>query len=123
MSGGHVHPDRTPYSEAIEMRKYLIAELKIPPEAIIAEPYARHTTTNIRNASRLIYALNMPAGKPVLVASDFFQTMYIPMMKKRFMDELGYLPYKDLSKAGAGNISFVPDISALEINPLDPLDP
>jgi uncharacterized SAM-binding protein YcdF (DUF218 family) len=123
VSGGHVHPEKTPYSEAIEMRNYLISVLKIPAEAVIAEPYARHTTTNIRNASRLVFALDMPSKKPVLVATDFFQTTYIPMMKNRFMDELGYLPYKEISKAGAGVISFIPDISALKLNPLDPLDP
>jgi hypothetical protein len=123
VSGGHVHPDKTPYSEAMEMRNYLISVLKIPNDAIIAEPYARHTTTNIRNASRLVFALSIPPKKPVLVATDFFQTTYIPMMKNRFMDELGYLPYREISKSKAGGISFIPDISALKINPLDPLDP
>jgi len=123
VSGGHVHPDKTPFSEAIEMKNYLVSKLKIPADAVIAEPYARHTTTNIRNASRLVFALNMPSKKPVLIVTDFFQTTYIPMMKNRFMEELGYLPYREISKSKAGGLSFIPDISALKINPLDPLDP
>jgi hypothetical protein len=51
VSGGHVHPDKTPFCEAIEMRRYLIDELGIPAAAIVVDPYARHTTTNLRNAA------------------------------------------------------------------------
>ncbi|RYY09858.1 MAG: YdcF family protein [Chitinophagaceae bacterium] len=123
VSGGHVHPNKTPYSEAIEMKNYLVNRLKIPEEAVIAEPYARHTTTNIRNAARLVFAMNMPAEKPVLIVTDFFQSTYIPMMKSRFLEELGYLPYQEISKVKSVGVSFIPDISALQINPLDPLDP
>jgi hypothetical protein len=123
VSGGNVHPDKTPYNEAIEMKNYLVSKLKIPANAVIAEPYARHTTTNIRNASRMIFTLNMPSKKPVLIVTDIFQTTYIPMMKNRFIEELGYLPYQEISKSKAGGISFIPDILALKINPLDPLDP
>src|SRR5690606_38631615 len=32
VSGGHVYPFRTPFSEAVEMRRYMIKELNIPPE-------------------------------------------------------------------------------------------
>lgn len=123
VSGGHVHPDRTIYSEGIEMRKYLITTLKIPASAVIAEPYARHTTTNIRNAARLIYTFGLPADKPVRIVTDVLQSTYILSMKGRFMEELGYLPYKEISRSGTSVISFLPDSSALQINPFDPLDP
>jgi DUF218 domain-containing protein len=123
VSGGHVHPNKTPYSEAIEMRKYLINELKLPPSAVIAEPHARHTTTNIRNAGRIIFAFGMPPDKPVMIVTDVLQSTYILMMKGRFIEELGYLPYKELTKSATGIMYFLPDSSAVQLNPLDPLDP
>src|SRR5690606_14579768 len=61
VSGGHVYPHKTPYSEAVEMRRYLIDSLGINATSILIEPHARHTTTNIRNAARLIYRMDMPA--------------------------------------------------------------
>src|SRR5690606_30904929 len=64
VSGGHVYPFRTPVCEAVEMRKYMIEELDLPQEAVIIEPHARHTTTNIRNAIRLMYKFDMPDTKP-----------------------------------------------------------
>src|SRR5690606_31631357 len=51
VSGGRVHPYKTPYIEAVEMKKYLIDVHGIPADAIIVEPHARHTTTNMRNAA------------------------------------------------------------------------
>ncbi len=53
LSGGHVHPDRTPYSEAIEMKKYLRAQ-GVPESALLVDPHARHTTTNLRNVGRIL---------------------------------------------------------------------
>lgn len=123
VSGGHVHPNKTEYSEGIEMKKYLVAKLKIPASAVIAEPYARHTTTNIRNSARIIYHFGMPAGKPVLIVSDVFQSSYVLMMKNRFMEELGYLPYKQIRQSEERKPFFLPDSAALKTNPLDPLDP
>jgi len=123
VSGGHVHPSRTPFSEAVEMKKYLVEKLKIPVSAVIAEPYARHTTTNIRNGSRIVYLFNMPSDKAVLIVTDIFQAAYLTMMRGRFMEELGYLPYQSLNKSANGMYSYLPDSNALKINPLDPLDP
>ncbi|RYX87408.1 YdcF family protein, partial [bacterium] len=51
VSGGKVHPYKTKYNEAEEMKKYLIETLSIPENAIIMEPHARHTTTNMRNCA------------------------------------------------------------------------
>lgn len=123
VSGGHVHPDLTPYSEAIEMRKYLVGQLGIPAGAVIAEPYARHTTTNIRNAARLIFDLGIPAKMPVLIVTDLGQATFIMFMKARFMEELGYLPYEELSRTRSGEPYFIPSAAALKLNPTDPLDP
>lgn len=123
VSGGHVHPVKTKYSEAVEMQRYLVNKHKIPQDAVIIEPYARHTTTNLRNASRLMYSFNLPETKPILIVTDVFQATYIPMMTGRFMEELGYLPYKNLVRNNKGQTSFLPDSAALQINPYDPLDP
>ena len=123
VSGGHVYPAHTPFNEAIEMRKYLIEEMKIPASAVIVEPHARHTITNIRNAARLIYLFGMPADKPVKIVSDDLQSAYIFMLKGRFMTELGYLPYKGLNRDDSGAPLFYPDLTCFKRNPFDPLDP
>lgn len=38
VSGGRVHPFKTSYSEAFEMKKYMMENCGIPEEAIIADP-------------------------------------------------------------------------------------
>ncbi len=68
VTGGNVWPDGTPYNEAMEMRRYLMEAHKIPAEAILAEPSARHTTTNLRNAGRLMRQLGLTRG--LVVSSD-----------------------------------------------------
>ena len=63
VSGGYVHPNQTPYCEALEMKKSLIADFGVPADAILVDPHARHTTTNMRNAARLMYRYGMPFGE------------------------------------------------------------
>ncbi len=46
------------------MKKFLTSRFGIPPQAIIIDPHARHTTTNIRNADRLIIRYGIPLTKP-----------------------------------------------------------
>lgn len=123
VSGGHVHPNKTPYCEAVEMKKYLIQELKIPEKAILIDPHARHTTTNMRNIARVVYRLGIPAEMKILSVTDPAQNSFLGVMEKRFMDELGYLPYRDLKKLSAEETEFYPTKNALQANPLDPLDP
>lgn len=129
VSGGHVHPDRTPYSEAIEMKKYLVATHAIPESAILIDPHARHTTTNLRNVSRLIYRYGVPADQPVLVTSDQFQIAYMALagptqvFGKRCLDELGYLPYRGLNKLGYYDDCLIPSIASLYADARDLLDP
>lgn len=123
VSGGHVHPYKTPFCEAVEMKKYLTGKLQIPDSAVIIEPHARHTTTNIRNAERLIYLYNMPATKPILIVTDSFQSLAIEKMGLRFINELGYLPYRELERAGNTETVIMPDLRAWQPDPEDPLDP
>jgi uncharacterized SAM-binding protein YcdF (DUF218 family) len=53
LSGGNVHPDGTPYNEAIEMKRFLVAS-GFPERRVFVEPCARHSHTNLRNVARLL---------------------------------------------------------------------
>ncbi|NSL87083.1 YdcF family protein [Chitinophaga sp. Mgbs1] len=125
VSGGHVHPIGTPYAEATEMKKYLVNELKIPADAVIIEPYARHTTTNVRNAVRLAWYSGMPTDKPMLCVSDALQLSYIssPVFIQRCMTELGYMPAKAITQEDLYFLSFKPQLISLHADARDPLDP
>ena len=125
VSGGYVHPVRTEYSEAIEMKRDLMTRFGIPAEAIIVDPHARHTTTNMRNAARLMYHYGIPFDKKALVSTDPQQSSYIenPLFEKRCLDELGYLPYRPQRRTSPFDLEFVPRIESLHADPLDPLDP
>lgn len=123
VSGGHVYPHRTPYSEAVEMKKYLVQELDIPESAIIIEPHARHTTTNMRNAGRLMYRFNMPVNKPALIVTDTAQIMMIANLDKRCMNELGIVPYRDVKILNQHEAAFYPAAHCFYINVLDVADP
>lgn len=124
VSGGHVHPFKTPYCEAVEMKKYLVNELHIPADAVIIEPHARHTTTNLRNTNRIIYQFKMPAGKPVLIVTDPGQNTYINgAMHNKVIKELGYTPYSTIKKLGPNESAYLPSENSRQINSLEPLDP
>jgi hypothetical protein len=125
VSGGFVHPIRTEFSEAIEMKHDLMARFGIPADSIIVDPHARHTTTNMRNAARLMYRYGMPFDKTALVTTDPWQSQSIESsdFEKRCMDELGYVPQKILSRLSAFDLTFLPMRSSLQANPLEPLDP
>jgi DUF218 domain len=125
VSGGYVHPSQTHFSEAIEMRRALIDEFHIPASAILVDPHARHTTTNMRNAAREIFRYGIPSDRPALMISDTAQTAYIanPAMADRCLRELGYVPYRILKKNSDTELAFLPTIESLEQDPMDPLDP
>lgn len=127
LSGGHVHPDRTPYSEAIEMKKYLMSTYGIPEEALLVDPHARHTTTNLRNVSRLLYRYGVPVDKPLLVTSDLGQSIYIGhwanIFGPRCLDELGYLPWRSLVPISLNDSCMRPTAASNHADGRDPLDP
>jgi hypothetical protein len=125
VSGGFVHPSQTEFSEAIEMKRDLMTRFGIPEEAILVDPHARHTTTNMRNAGRLIYRYGIPFDRKALVTSDPSQSEYIENQNfaKRCIDELGYVPYRLLGRTSPFDLEFMPLPDSLQSDPRDPLDP
>jgi hypothetical protein len=107
------------------MRKYLVNELKIPAAAVMVDPYARHTTTNVRNAIRIMWQSGIPVDKRMMCVSDIMHVAYVnsPMFTKRCTTELGYMPAADVKQADLYFLSFLPDLRSLQVNVFDPLDP
>ena len=107
------------------MKEDLMNRLQIPEQAILIEPHARHTTTNFRNAARIIFRYGMPSEKPALVTTTYRQSYYITDMglEARCQKELGYVPYRIMERLSEHDVVWIPSINALHLNPLDPLDP
>ncbi len=125
LSGGHVHPDRTRFSEAIEMKRYLMTTYGVPESAILVDPYARHTTTNLRNAVRELFAYGAPTTGHVLIVTDLFQSAYIasPGFGTRCDDELFYRPFAGLQVLTTTDTCMTMAPASLTIAASDPLDP
>ncbi|WP_428331243.1 YdcF family protein [Mucilaginibacter sp.] len=124
-SGGYCYPFRGPYCEAIEMKKYLITKFGIPEDAIIIDPHARHTTTNIRNADRLMIRYGIPTNKPDLFVTSKSQHDYAmsDTFDARNLHDLGYVPYSGKKSISNHDVVFYPVYESLHMDPLDPLDP
>ena len=96
VSGGAVHSRD---NEALLMRRWLIAR-GIDRQRIVVEPCARHTTTNLRNAGRIV--LGAGGSEALIVTSDgdglaryFSQAYYLGFPWRssyhaRCLVELGY---------------------------------
>ena len=125
VSGGHAHPFSADYAEAIEMKKELINYYQIPEDHIIIEPHARHTTTNLRNAARLMITYAMPVKQKALVVTNNSHSAYTGDQRfiERCKEELGYAPARILKRIDATTLEFLPQLKALQQNPLEPLDP
>ncbi len=123
VSGGAVHPFKTKYNEAVEMRRYMINTLHLPAYAVIIEPHARHTTTNLRNDVRIAFRYGMPMTKPALIVTDRYQNDFIMNMDKRCMAEMGFVPYKLGKRLSDTALEFYPVITALQIDADEPMDP
>jgi hypothetical protein len=127
LSGGYVHPYQTPFCEATEMKKVLIELYGVPERAIIIDPHARHTTTNFRNAARIMFRYGIPTDKLSLCTTAFDHVIYCTDPKWQFDErnrkELGYLPYQFFERISRNDIEFKPLITSLHADPLDPLDP
>ncbi len=124
VSGGKVHPYKTIYCEATEMKKFLVEKLHIPASAIIIDPHARHTTTNMRNTARLIYRYGMPFSKPGISCTTRGQsTMIGTTLIARCLKELSEAPYRNGQRLSETEIEFFPLVEALQINPTESMDP
>lgn len=124
VSGGRVHPYKTKYSEAYEMKKFMVNTLHVPENAVIMEPHARHTTTNLRNCIRLMFHYGMPMDKPGLVSTTKSTIPYIAgVLAERCKKELGYYPYKIGQKLSDTEVEFFPNSMSLQIDFDEPLDP
>jgi hypothetical protein len=132
VSGGNVYPRGTPYYEAIEMKKALVA-MGVSEDRIIVEARARHSTTNLRNAGRFMLdhgmrsAVITTTGGGVLGLDLFDQDFYfsnptLSTFHRRCERELGYR-VGALSGAGPNHTEFVPSPDVRRINYRDPLDP
>jgi hypothetical protein len=125
VTGGRAHPRATRFTEADEMRKALIERYGMPPNAIIIEPYARHTTTNLRNASRLLARTGAPLEAETVIVCNPLQSAYIESAKftERNAAELGYQPGKIVRRVSPSELVFRPSQAAERVDPRDPLDP
>lgn len=125
VSGGNVHPNRTPFNEAVEMKRILIEQFDIPADRILIEPHARHTTTNLRNCARLLFASGLPTNRPSLIVTDPATAAYIgsAALMTRTQQETGVTPGRVTVADTAFAFEFLPDRQAFHADPLDPLDP
>jgi hypothetical protein len=124
VSGGKVHPYKTKYNEATEMQKYLVNKLNIPASAVIQDPHARHTTTNMRNTIRMMFRYGMPWNKPGITCTTRGQSAMIEKtLITRCQKELNTIPYAVGKRLSETLVEFMPLYASLQINPLEPIDP
>lgn len=125
VSGGNVHPNRTPFNEAIEMKRLLVTQHGVPAERILIEPHARHTTTNLRNCARLLIGAGFPADRPALIVSDHRTIRYIASseLAERNLREMGVQPGRIAPGPNPFSLTFTPAAEAFHVEAADPLDP
>lgn len=125
VTGGRAHPRATRFTEAEQMRNALIERYGIPADAILIEPYARHTTTNLRNATRLLMAMDAPLDQDALIVCNPGQSAAIESVQfvKRNQDELGYQPGQISRRLSPTELVFRPARASARVDPRDPLDP
>lgn len=125
VSGGYVHPNQTPHNEALEMKRALVERFGVPPEAVLIEPHARHTTTNLRNASRLVLRHGFPEDRPLLITTDAQQSAYITgtVFAERCLKEMGYQPGTLGRRLSPFDVEFRPSRLSLHADSRDALDP
>lgn len=125
VSGGYVHPKHSQYAEAVEMKRVLMQEFGVPDDAILIDPHARHTTTNVRNAARLMFRYGVPADRPALITTQQYHLDSIASaaFDERNERELGYRPYVTKRRLSRFEVEWTPNVLSLFADPTDPLDP
>lgn len=122
VSGGNVHPANTPYTEALTMKAYLL-ERGLSESAIVVEPCARHSTTNLRNAGRFMLKYHL---RTALIVTSRDQAFYfangrVSSFEIRSRAELGYM-VGNLKNRTTTTLEFAPSEGVLRRGP-DPKDP
>jgi hypothetical protein len=107
------------------MKQYLIKNFSISEDQIIIEPHARHTTSNIRNTVRILFRNGIPMDKPMLASSseEHINGVSSSTFAARCQRELGLVPYKLGKRIELNFVELYPLPNALQINPIEPLDP
>ena len=124
-TGGHVWPVHTKFSEAIEMKKYIIDKYGIPRNRILVEPHSRHTTTNMRNIGRQIFRYGIPIDKKAIVSTSKTHSKYVASSGylTRCRNEMGHIPLKLYERLSDFDLEFTSLIDVLHLDSSDPLDP
>ncbi|AQR63160.1 hypothetical protein BZG35_17025 [Brevundimonas sp. LM2] len=122
VSGGTLRPIGTPFNEALQMKRFLISHHGIPGDAILIDPVARHTTSNMRNAARLIFSMGSPRGMKALVSG---QVTYIAsaIFAARCVNDYGYVPFVLGRRLDFDTYEFAPVLTSLHREATDPMDP
>ena len=107
------------------MKKFVMEKYKIPANAILIEPHARHTTTNFRNGARLAFRYQLPTDLKALVTSSEDHIAYSTSeeFRTRCVKELGYFPMEFITRVSPVEAEFKPSLASLFFDPNDPLDP
>lgn len=128
VSGGNVHPNKTPYNEAVEMKRALMNDHDVPESAIFIDPHARHTTTNLRNAVRILFRAGVPVSPndhPILITTSRDQSVYIQSddFAARNQRELGYQPMVGYTRTTPHDLEARANLMSLHADITEPLDP
>ncbi len=125
VSGGFCFPSQTRFNEALEMKRELMRAHGVPERAILIDPHARHTTTNLRNTERLMFEIGAPLDRPILVTTTAYQSGYIEgqVFHDRCLRELGYPCFSDLKRLSLFDTALRLPIESLHRDARDPLDP
>jgi hypothetical protein len=125
VSGGFCNPSQTRFNEALEMKRELMRTYHIPQSAILIDPFARHTTTNLRNTERLLFEIGAPLDRPVLVTTTAYQSRYMEglVFHDRCQRELGYLCFSDFKRLSLFDTEMKLPLVSLHRDANDPLDP
>lgn len=112
----------TPYTEALLAKAYLI-ERGLSRSAIIVEPCARHSTTNLRNAGRFMLKYHLRTALVVTSADQafYFSNGLVSSLEPRSRTQLGYV-VGDLKGKTTTTVEFAPSDDVLRRG-TDPLDP
>ena len=97
----------------------------IPEESILVDPHARHTTTNLRNPSRLLIRYGFPLDKKGLITTREGQSAYITStsFSNNCLNEFGFFPVLLGNRISEFDVEFLPKTISLHAESQDPLDP